>query len=82
MAVFAVLNGSICEVVLIPRTGEYPGHVLSTALLVGAILAVAGLYFRRTSIEYSQREFVLVGVLWTVLTVSFWSATPRELLSP
>jgi uncharacterized integral membrane protein len=55
MAVFAVLNGSICEVVLIPRTGEYPGHVLSTALLVGAILAVAGLCFRRTSIKYSRR---------------------------
>lgn len=71
MAVLAVLNGGFREIVLIPRVGEYVGHVLSTALLVSAILIVSFGYFRWTAIEYSIVELVLVGILWTVLTVGF-----------
>ena len=71
MAVVAVLNGGLREVVLIPRMGEYPAHVLSTALLVAAILGVSALYFSSTPIEYAYGELVLVGALWTVLTVGF-----------
>jgi len=71
MAVVAVLNGVLRETVLIPRVGEYPGHVISTALLVGAILLLSYLYFTKTSAEYTQTELVLVGVVWTVLTVGF-----------
>ena len=71
MAVLAVLNGGFREVVLIPRIGEYAGHVLSTALLVGAILVVTFGYFQWTTVEYDWLELLLVGVLWTVLTVGF-----------
>lgn len=71
MAVVAVLNGVFRETVLVPRTGEYLGHVASTALLVAAILVLSYLYFANTSIEYTRRELLLVGVLWTVLTVGF-----------
>lgn len=71
MAVVAVVNGGFREVVLIPRVGEYAGHVLSTALLVAAILLVSFVYFRRTPIEYAHLELLAVGVLWTVLTVGF-----------
>jgi hypothetical protein len=71
MAVLAVLNGGFREVVLIPRVGEYAGHVLSTALLVAAILLVSALYFQRTPVDYSVVELLLVGILWTVLTVGF-----------
>lgn len=71
MAVLAVVNGGFREVVLVPRIGEYVGHVVSTAMLVVAILAVSALYFARTSIEYTREELVAVGVLWTVLTVGF-----------
>jgi hypothetical protein len=71
MAVVAVLNGGFREVVLVPRVGEYAGHVLSTALLVVAILFVSFAYFSRTPVDYAQSELVLVGVLWTVLTVGF-----------
>jgi hypothetical protein len=71
MAVVAVLNGGLREVVLIPRVGEYAGHVLSTALLVGAILLVSFVYFQRTRIEYAYVELVAIGVLWTALTVGF-----------
>lgn len=71
MAVIAIANGAFREIALIPRVGEYRGQVLSTALLVAAILVVTFLYFRATSIEYHQIELVVVGVLWTVLTVGF-----------
>lgn len=71
MAVIAILNGGFREVVLIPRVGDYIGHVLSTALLVAAILIISFVYFWRTPFEYSYIELMLVGVLWTVLTVGF-----------
>jgi hypothetical protein len=71
MAVVAVLNGVFREMVLIPRTGEYEGHVASTALLVAAILAISYMYFTSTETDYTRRELLLIGVAWTVLTVGF-----------
>lgn len=71
MAVVAVLNGGFREVVLIPRVGDYAGHVLSTALLVVAILVLSSAYFAWTPTEYSRVELLLVGIGWTVLTVGF-----------
>ncbi|QSW97879.1 hypothetical protein [Haloterrigena alkaliphila] len=71
MAVVAVANGGFRETVLIPRVGEYTGHVLSTALLIAAVLVLSALYFARSSIDYSRAELLLVGILWTVLTVGF-----------
>ncbi|WP_418285323.1 hypothetical protein [Halorubrum sp. DTA46] len=71
MALVAVANGGFREVVLIPRVGEYPGHVASTALLVAAILAIAFAFFSRTSVAYGTAELVAIGVGWTLLTVGF-----------
>lgn len=71
MAGVAVLNGVFRELVIVPRTGDYPGHVVSTALLVLAILAISALYFRSTRIDYREIELVAVGVLWVVLTTGF-----------
>lgn len=71
MAVVAVINGGFREAVLIPRVGKDTGHLLSTAALVAAILVLAWLYFRTTSVQYATRELLLIGVLWTVLTVVF-----------
>lgn len=71
MAVVAVANGVFREVVIIPRIGDYPGHVVSTVLLVVAILVISFIYFTNTGIAYTRAELMLVGVLWTVLTVGF-----------
>lgn len=71
MAIIAILNGGFREVVLIPRIGDHSGHVVSTALLVAAILVISFLYFAWTSIAYTRAELLLVGILWTVLTVGF-----------
>ena len=71
MAIVAVINGGFRETVLVPRVGEHAGHVVSTALLVTAILLVSFAYFSWTPIDYGPAELVVVGVLWTVLTVGF-----------
>ena len=71
LAVVAVANGVFRELILIPRIGEYPGHVLSTALLVLAILGLSFGYFRWTPIDYARVELLLLGVLWASLTVGF-----------
>jgi hypothetical protein len=71
MAVLAVLNGVFRETVMIPRIGSYPGHVLSTALLVIAILAVSALFFQWTPVQYTPIQLLLVGVGWTIMTVGF-----------
>ena len=71
LAVVAVVNGVFRELILIPRIGEYPGHVLSTALLVLAIIGLSFGYFQWTPIDYARVELLLLGVLWAGLTVGF-----------
>ncbi|MFW5937761.1 MAG: hypothetical protein ACOCSN_02355 [Halanaeroarchaeum sp.] len=71
MAVLAVANGIVRELALVPRIGEYAGHVLSTAMLVTAILVVAWLFFGWTSIQYTLAERLAIGTGWVVLTVGF-----------
>lgn len=71
MAVVAVLNGGLREIVIIPRIGEYHGHVLSTAMLVVAIVVVSGAYFSSTAFEYTRLELLGIGAGWTILTVGF-----------
>jgi len=71
MAVLAVTNGVVRETVVIPRTGEYPGHVLSTLLLVALILLVSWLFFGWTSVEYTLAELLIIGGGWTLLTIGF-----------
>lgn len=71
LAAVAVANGVFRELVVIPRIGEYPGHVLGTAILVLAILAIAYAYFTRTAVEYTRGELLAIGAIWTVMTVGF-----------
>lgn len=71
MAVVAVVNGVLRETYIVPRTGSQTGHLISTALLVLAILVLVGLFFSRTTIPYSLADRIVIGVGWTVLTVGF-----------
>lgn len=71
MAVLAVLNGIFREVLLIPRIGSYPGHVLSTGFLVVAILGVSFLFFRTIAPDYTQVQLLVIGAAWVVMTVGF-----------
>ena len=71
MAVVAVINGGLREMILIPRIGADAGHVLSTGILIAVILVLTYSYFTRTTITYTRGELLLVGVIWVILTVGF-----------
>jgi hypothetical protein len=71
MAIVAIINGGLREIALIPRVGDYRGHVISTAVLVVAICVIAAAYFWWTATAYSTAELVAVGIGWTLLTVGF-----------
>ncbi len=71
MAVIAVANGILRETALVPRLGQSRAHVLSTALLVLAILGVSAAFFGLTETAYSTAQLAFVGIGWTALTVGF-----------
>jgi len=71
LAVLAVANGVFRETILVPRMDEYRAHVLSTAMLVVLILAVAATFFAWSGTAFSDAELVAIGVGWTLLTVGF-----------
>lgn len=56
MAVFAVINGIFREVMLIPQIGEQVGHVVSTVLLIAAILILSYFYFTMSVVDYKRAE--------------------------
>jgi hypothetical protein len=70
LLLIASFNGVLREAVLIPRTGEFLGRLISPLLLSLFILILAWLTIRW--IGASTREQVwLVGVVWLVLTLAF-----------
>lgn len=54
-----------------PRVGDYRGHLLSTAMLVPAILVVSSIFFTTVEIDYSLAELLAIGGVWVALTVGF-----------
>jgi len=70
LVVLAILNGGLRERVLIPRVGEHVGHVVSTFLLGGIIVAAAWAavpWLRLTTL----RDAWLVGACWLAGTMAF-----------
>jgi hypothetical protein len=68
--VLAILNGGLREGVITPAWGPTTGHVLSTLLLIGAILAVTVLTIRWIGPGSTIRA-VWLGFLWMGLTLAF-----------
>jgi len=70
LAVLAIANAAVREVLVAPIVGEYWGHLTSTVTYITALFVVASRYFGRYT-EHSVRELVVIGVLWVVMTVLF-----------
>jgi hypothetical protein len=66
----AVLNGAVREAVIIPRTGDYRGHVISTLMLSLVIILIACATLGWIG-PAGAGDAVVVGLLWVVLTVAF-----------
>ena len=55
---------------LSPNLGEYPGHVISTILLICFVLAITYAFMRYSNVRrFSSTDFLFIGVLWVVLTI-------------
>lgn len=70
LLVLAVLNGGFRELVLAPRIGPTPAHVVSTLLLAGVILLVAGLLGPWIGLA-DGASALRVGLCWALLTLAF-----------
>lgn len=66
----AVANGAAREFLLVPRLGAQTGHVVSTIILCGAILAVALVTIRWIA-PRGRRGALWVGGTWLALTLVF-----------
>jgi len=70
LLVLAILNGTLREFLISPRTGPQVGHVVSTVLLTTLITAMAWLAI--PWIAPGTRGCALtVGIWWVVLTLAF-----------
>ncbi|MCD4690075.1 hypothetical protein K8S17_01295 [bacterium] len=70
LMVLAICNGVLRNSVITPRVGEHAGHVTSTIVLCFIILLVT-FYAIRWIGPATDRDALLVGVFWVVLTVGF-----------
>jgi hypothetical protein len=66
----AFINGTIRVIWIIPRLGDYQGHVVSSLLLSAAIVVVAGATIRWVH-PVSTADALLVGIVWLALTLVF-----------
>jgi hypothetical protein len=70
LLLIASLNGTFREAVLIPRTGDVLGRIISTLLLSLFIIILAWLTISWIG-PRSVREAWLVGIAWLLLTIAF-----------
>jgi hypothetical protein len=70
LLVLAILNGAFRQAALNPALGPQMGHVVSTVLLSGLIVAVAGVTVPWIA-PVTSRAALAVGILWMTLTLAF-----------
>ncbi|MEW4568358.1 hypothetical protein AB1L88_10865 [Tautonia sp. JC769] len=70
-AVVAFAVVAVREVLLVPRIGEPAAHGNGTLIAVGLMALVIVAFVRRVARSCSTLELVLIGVLWTAMTVAF-----------
>lgn len=73
----AMAAAALREGLLTPRIGEAAAHVSGTVVVVAALLVVIGLSVRWVVPTLTSGRLVLLGVLWTALTVGFELAFGR-----
>lgn len=69
--ILAILNGGLREKLVSPKLGAQAGHVISTAIFIGVILAGTYLFLSNTKAAYDTADLLLIGALWLGLTVVF-----------
>jgi hypothetical protein len=70
LLVIASINGALREVVLIPRTGDVVGRIISTLLLSAFIVILTWLTIGWIGPGTANQAW-LVGIVWVLLTLAF-----------
>ncbi|UCF06554.1 MAG: hypothetical protein JSV33_05875 [bacterium] len=70
LVVLAVINGITRNALISPRFGEHSGHIISTIILCVAIFVVSIISIRWIAPK-AERDALLIGILWVLLTVAF-----------
>jgi len=70
LAVLAIINGVARNAYVSPHVGEYAGHVISSIVFSVVIFIVTFLFIRVFGFSDASR-FILLGALWTLMTVGF-----------
>lgn len=68
--VLAILNGSLRVYVIIPITGNYIGHVISSIILSTIIFVGTYLFIKKKNLAASN-YLVAIGALWLFMTIAF-----------
>ena len=71
MAVIANINGLIRNFGYGPIIGEYPGHIISTIILITIFIIVIGLFFRLVKGNYENRDTLFIAIMWVLMTITF-----------
>lgn len=62
--------GALREGLITPAFGEHVAHVIGTLLFLLVMLAIMCVFIRRVR-RTQQRDWWLIGLMWTVMTVCF-----------
>jgi len=71
LALVAILNGIFRGAVLEPWLGKSQGHILSTFLLITMFLVAIHQFLHGVDDAYSRSDLLVIGVIWTIMTISF-----------
>ena len=71
LSVFMVLNGTLRVYTYEKLIGDLPGHIVSTVTGCALILILTSLFLRFVPAEYTQKDLLVLGVLWLLMTVVF-----------
>lgn len=70
MLLAAFINGAIREMLIVPRVGEYIGHVIGVVGLSGVVFALAG-FFVNVFGPFTSGTLLGVGIFWLGLSLLF-----------
>lgn len=66
-----LLYGILRRLFVAPVLGEYTGHIINVAILIGLIVGLTYLFVNSLRIQYYKKtDFLFIGMLWLVLSVS------------
>ncbi|MBU7044498.1 MAG: hypothetical protein HXS47_12980 [Theionarchaea archaeon] len=71
MLIFAIINGTLRNQVYGPKVTELLAHQLSTVIYIVVFILVMVLLFSQTNAPYTQKDLIIIGIVWLTLTVLF-----------